>query len=199
MSVTAPIEWRLAEKSIESAAIPPDVRLTEIPAPRNLAPFSKAFAADMTPGLTAHGSDGGTGRFVLLYDPEGNDAWQGTMRVVCFASAPLEADLGLDPFLADVAWSWLIDALLDTQAEYLHVSGTATKTINTGFGELATGSEGTEMEVRASWSPQGANMAAHVEAWLMFLRQLAGTPPLPDGISPIEGHRRAVHQGHRGE
>ena len=79
----------------------------------------------------------GTGRFVLLYDPEEPEAWGGPFRVVCFAQAPLETDIGLDPFVAGVAWSWLEDALAVRGAHYAAASGTATKVISTGFGELA--------------------------------------------------------------
>lgn len=176
--------------------MPSDVRLTEIPAPARLAPYAKAFAADVVPSLHGSDSDIGTGRIVVLYDPEGNDAWDGQFRVVCFAKSPLEADLGLDPFLAEVSWSWLLDALESVGAGYTHVSGTATKTINTGFGEIATHAEGTEMEVRASWSPRDANLGLHMEAWLAFLRQLAGIPPLPEGVSALDAKRRTPEHGH---
>lgn len=192
-----PATWLLALRSLESARVPSDVNLTEIPAPARLAPYAAAFAADVIPH--AHGDDSalGTGRFVLLHDPEGNDAWQGTMRVVCFAKAPLEADLGLDPFLADVAWSWLLDALTDNLAHYEHASGTATKTINVGFGELATRTEGTEMEIRASWSPEGPSVGAHLVAWASFLRQLSGIPPLPEGVASLDLLHHPRNQGPR--
>ena len=36
-------------------------------------------------------------RFVLLYDPEEPDAWGGPFRVICYAQAPLETDIGVDP------------------------------------------------------------------------------------------------------
>ena len=89
----------------------PELIVTEIAAPGTLAPWSFALAADVAPAR--HGSDSelGTGRFVLLYDPSAPDAWNGTFRVICYAQAPLETEMGVDPFLADVAWSWLVDAL----------------------------------------------------------------------------------------
>ena len=53
---------------------------------------------------------------------------------MCFAQAPLEPDIGVDPILADVAWSWLVDALDSRRAGYHSASGTATKTLSKGFG-----------------------------------------------------------------
>ena len=97
--------------AVRESTTRPELVLTEIPAPIGLAPYAIAMAGDVRPAR--HGVDSllGTGRFVLLHDPEGPDAWEGTFRVVCFAQAPLETDIGLDPFVAGVAWSWLEDAL----------------------------------------------------------------------------------------
>ena len=127
---------------------------------------------------------------MFLYEPEGNESWGGSLRVICFAKAPLEADLGLDPFLSDVAWSWLLDALGDADAVFDRPAGTATKTINTGYGEIASTAEGTEMEVRASWSPRDFHLRPHLEGWLSFVLQLSGIPPLPEGVAPLDLQRR---------
>jgi hypothetical protein len=70
------------------------------------APYAVALAADVSPSGHASDSELGTGRFILLHDPEEPDAWGGAFRIVCFAQAPLETDMGTDPFLADVAWSY---------------------------------------------------------------------------------------------
>lgn len=59
---------------------------------------------------------------------------------------PLEADIGVDPLLADVAWSWLIDALDSRHAAYHSASGTATKTLSKGFGSLAEEGDGAQIE-----------------------------------------------------
>lgn len=165
--------------------------MTEIPAPAQLAPYSFALAADVTPAR--HGSDSelGTGRFILLYDEDEPEAWGGPFRVVCFAQAPLETEIGLDPFLADVAWSWLVDALDSRGARYAAASGTATKIISTGFGELARSGDGAQIELRASWSPLENEIGRHVEGWGELLCMLAGIPPTPDGVSVL-GTRRAA-------
>ena len=163
--------------------------IIEIDAPSGLAPHAVALAADVRP--TTHGIDSllGTGRFVLLYDPAEPDAWGGPFRVVAYAQAPLETEIGVDPFIAEVTWSWLIDALDARGAAYEAPSGTATKILSTGFGELAEHGDAAQLELRASWSPTDAEIGTHVEAWCDLLCMLAGLPPSSDAISLLP-HRR---------
>ncbi|QDZ13869.1 DUF3000 domain-containing protein [Humibacter ginsenosidimutans] len=184
-----PAEFSAAADSVRRFDARHDLSIDEIPAPTGLAPFAVALAADIAPARHGRDSDLGTGRFVLLYDPSEPEEWGGSFRIVCFAQAPLETDIGLDPFLADVTWSWLIDALDERGASYSAASGTATKIISTGFGELARQGDGAQVELRASWTPVGLDMRAHVEAWGDVLCLLAGIPPLPDGVRLIS-HRR---------
>ncbi len=178
-----PAAFAAALASVRAAPARPELTVTEIPAPAQLAPFAVALAADVRPA--AHGDDSelGTGRFILLYDPDEPEAWGGPFRIVCFAQAPLETDIGLDPFLADVTWSWLVDALDARQARYTAASGTATKIISTGFGELAAQGDGSQIELRASWSPLETDITAHVEGWGELLCMLAGLPPTAEGVS----------------
>ena len=42
----------------------------------------------------------------------------GTYRIVTFVRAGLESDLGNDPLLGQVGWSWLQDALSAADAEH---------------------------------------------------------------------------------
>ncbi len=177
--------------SIKRAKIRPELVVNEIPAPGQLAPYSIALAADVTPARHGADSELGTGRFILLYDVEEPEPWGGPFRVVCFAQAPLETEIGLDPFLADVAWSWLVDALDARGAAYSAASGTATKIISTGFGELASQGDGAQIELRASWSPTQTDISAHVEGWGELLCMLAGLPPTPDGVSLLSQRRAA--------
>jgi len=160
----------------------------EIASPTGLAPDSLALAGDVRPE-DEHESIYGTGRFVLLHDPEEPTAWNGAWRIVCFAQAPLEPDLGIDPLVADVAWSWLTDALDSRGAGYHSASGTATKTLSKGFGALAEQGEGAQIELRASWSPEGP-IGPHVQAWAELVCMLAGLPPGSEGIAML-GSRRA--------
>jgi hypothetical protein len=174
--------------SVRRAAPRAELNVSEIAAPGNLAPYSIALAADVSPSAHGTDSDLGTGRFILLYDPSAPEAWGGVFRVVCFVQAPLETDIGIDPFLADVAWSWLVDALEAKGAQYAAASGTATKIISTGYGELAEQGDGAQIEVRASWTPTDADIASHVEGWGELLCMLAGLPPA-EGVSSLSARR----------
>ncbi|MER7975407.1 MULTISPECIES: DUF3000 domain-containing protein [Actinomycetes] len=184
-----PAEFEAALEALRAASLRPELRVSEIPAPGSLAPWAVALSADVAPSRHGDDSDLGTGRFVLLYDPDEPEAWGGRFRVVCFAQAPLETDIGLDPFLADVAWSWLVDALDARGARYIAASGTATKILSTGFGELARQGDGAQIEVRASWTPLDAAVGPHVEGWGELLCMLAGLPPRSEGVTALPRRR----------
>ncbi len=184
-----PAVFTAALEAVRRAAMRSELVLTEIPAPGSLAPYSVALSADVTPARHGSDSDLGTGRFILLYDPSAPEAWGGTFRVVCFAQAPLETDIGIDPFLAEVAWSWLVDALDARGAKYASASGTATKILSTGFGELASQGDGAQIELRASWTPLDHELTAHVEGWGELLCMLAGLPPAIEGVTVLAARR----------
>lgn len=180
-----------ALQAVHEATTRPELVLTEIPAPTGLAPHAIALAGDVRPAR--HGVDSllGTGRFVLLYDPSGPEAWGGTFRVVCFAQAPLDVEMAADPVMTDVAWSYLEDALDARSAVYGAASGTATKVLSTGFGELAGQSDGAQLELRASWTPDENSIAASVEGWSELLCLLAGLPPTAEAVGLLP-HLRAA-------
>jgi hypothetical protein len=185
-----PTPFSDAVAAIRRANFRSEVSVHDIPSPSSLSPHSIALAADVTPARHDADSELGTGRFVLLYDPEAPEAWGGVFRIVCFVQAPLETDIGIDPFLADVAWSWLIDALDARGARYTNASGTATKILSTGYGELADQGDGAQIELRASWSPSDSDVTSHVEGWSELLGMLAGLPPT-EGVSSLASRRAA--------
>lgn len=184
-----PAAFTAAVDAVYAAKTRPELTISEIPAPNQLAPHSLALAADVTPARHGVDSPLGTGRFILLHDPSAPEAWGGQFRVVCFAQAPLEAEIGIDPFLAEVAWSWLVDALQARGARYTAASGTATKILSTGFGELAEQGDGAQIELRASWTPTSHELSAHVEGWSELLCMLAGLPPAIEGVSLLSPRR----------
>ena len=187
-----PAVFAAARDAIRDASIREELVVTEIPAPAQLAPNAVAFSADVRPSRHGVDSELGTGRFILLHDPAEPEAWGGPFRVVCFAQAPLETEIGLDPFLAEVAWSWLIDSLDALGAHYDAASGTATKILSSGFGELAEHGDGAQIELRASWSPQDGDLGAHIEGWGELLCLLAGLPPVgAEGVASLDLRRNA--------
>lgn len=191
--MTAPpdagIAFDSATAELRATAFRDDIAVREIPAPAGLAPFAIALAAEVRPDANGE-SAYGTGRFILLHDPDEPAGWGGAWRIVIFAQAPLETEIGTDPLLADVTWSWLIDALDSREAIYAAASGTSTKTLSKGFGGLALEGDGAQIELRASWSPEGP-FRPHVEAWAELVGMLAGLPPGSEGIAVI-GARKAV-------
>lgn len=175
--------------SVGRAALRDELDVSIIPAPSGLAPFSYALAADVNPARHGDDSDLGTGRLIILFDPDAPEGWGGPVRIICYAQAPLETEIGLDPFVADVAWSWLVDALAARHAEYTAASGTATKVLSTGYGELAAQGSGAQIELRASWTPLDSDLAAHVEGWGELLCMVAGYPPASDGVAVLQPRR----------
>ncbi|MBN8206204.1 DUF3000 domain-containing protein [Microbacterium esteraromaticum] len=170
-----------AVAELRTASSRTDIVVREIPAPRDLAPFAFALAADVRPD--DHGDSlYGTGRFVLLHDPDEPPSWGGAWRIVAYAQAPLEPEIGTDPLLADVAWSWLVDALDDHGADYHSASGTSTKMLSKGFGALAEEGDGAQIELRASWTAD-APLRPHVEAWEELVGMLAGLPPGSEDVA----------------
>lgn len=190
--------FETAVRELRNAPHRRELEVREIPAPERIAPRSIAFSASVIPGASSHPSamEGdspyGTGRLILLHDPSSASDWGAPFRIVCFAQAPLELEIGVDPFIADVAWSWLIDALDSRKAEYGYASGTATKTLSTGFGTLEAQGDAAQIEVRASWTPLGSGFGAHAEAWGELLCLLAGLPH-QEGIASL-GVKRAQRE-----
>jgi len=188
-SEPVPEEFEFALESIRNTSARDDLVVRSIPSPSGLAPWAFALAVDVDPDSHGGETELGAGRFVLLYNPEEPEAWGGRFRIVCFAQAPLETEIGVDPFLADVAWSWLTDALDERVADYTAASGTATKIISTGYGELAEQGDGAKIELRASWTPLEVDMSAHVEAWIETVCMLAGLPPVTEGVTLLAARR----------
>jgi len=185
-----PAAFAAASAAVREALSRDDLAVSEIPAPGGLAPHALALAGDVVGASGRADAELGTGRFVLLYDESAPEAWGGVFRVVCFAQAPLETDLALDPFVADVAWSWLVDSLDAGGASRHSASGTATKVLSSGYGELAAQGDGAQIEIRASWSPEDAQLAPHVEGWGELLCMLAGLPPVSgDGVTSLAFRR----------
>src|SRR5690349_22427584 len=187
----APLEFQRALEAVRGARLRPEVVLSEAPAPQRIAPYSVALTAD----VLDRGDTGGepqelaTGRFVLLHDPASPAPWGGTFRAVTFVRAELEPEMGVDPVLGAVGWSWLLDALADRGAAYSNEGGTVTRVVAESFAALAERGSGVSIEIRASWTPRDDDLAAHLLAWTDLLCTVGGLPPLPEGVSALPGRR----------
>lgn len=184
MSDDAPDGFLDVVSRLRATPLRPEVTLEEVPAPQRIAPFALALSAD----VVSEGDELATGRFVLLHDPAGPEAWEGTYRIVTFVRAGLESDLGQDLMLGQVGWSWLEESLSLGAAEYTAAGGTVTRVVSETFGALAGPPPTVEIEVRASWTPLG-DVVTHLVAWSNLLCTVAGLPPTADGVTALPRRR----------
>ncbi|TXS57375.1 DUF3000 domain-containing protein [Streptomyces sp. t39] len=173
-----------AVEALRSARLRPEIEVDATRPPQKLAPHAYALEAVVVDG----DDDLADGRLVLLHDPAGHDAWQGTFRLVTLVRAELEPEMAADPLLPEVCWSWLTGALEARGLAYGEPSGTVTRAGSHYFGGLSDRRPATQIEIRASWTPQeGAggvpDTAAHLAAWCDLLCQIAGLPPSPSGAA----------------
>jgi DUF3000 family protein len=194
----APDAFLRAVEELTSAPWRSELHVEELPAPQRIAPYSAAITADV---LVNGGEELGSGRFVLLHDPAGNTAWQGTFRCVTFARADIDPEMVTDPLLPSVGWSWLIDALESNGADYEAPSGTVTSVSSDSFGGMASEPSRAEIEIRASWTPQllaeGTGLSPHLAGWAELLCTLAGLPPLPAGVVMMPSRRKPPSRSSR--
>ena len=165
-----------------------DLTFEDVPAPKRLAPYAAAIAAT----VQRDDADVAWGRLVLLYDPAGQQGWDGFFRLVAYVRADVEPEMAADPLLGEVGWSWLSEALDMRVPGYAVPSGTVTRVITEGFGAKRDELPLTGFELRASWSPVGPegphgsagnsdldtlDLSAHIAAWCDCLSAAAGLEP----------------------
>ena len=171
-----------------------EIILEEVPAPQKLATHSFAFTADISNGSLGDDEDEvASGRFVLLHEPGGQDTWEGDFRCVTFMRADVESEMQEDPLLPEVGWNWLLDSLAATGAEFSAPSGTVTRVSSASFGKLSPRNSDSEIEIRASWSPvikKIEDIFLHVQAWCNLMTEVAGLPPIPEGVASLGAARR---------
>ncbi|MDR0848843.1 MAG: DUF3000 domain-containing protein [Propionibacteriaceae bacterium] len=177
-----PQSFALAVHDLSQFDWDPRILVAELEPPAKLAAHTAALDADVLEG----GEPVGSGRLILLHEPDGNEAWQGDFRCVTFARADVSPDMVEDPFLAQVGWSWLMDALESRGAKYVAASGTVTTTASTPFGGIEDRQATSEIEIRASWTPlldPSHPFTDHVAAWQVLLREVCGLPADNEVIS----------------
>ena len=167
-----------------------EIHLEEVPAPQKLAPHAYAIAADVATEIDDDESDIATGRFVILHDPQGQEAWDGHFRCVTFIRSAIDDEMQGDPLLPEVGWSWFIESLDKCGAEYTSPSGTVTRVSSASFGQLSTTEETSEIEIRASWTPKSSHeLINHAQAWIDLLAIVSGLNPIPEGVRSLPTRR----------
>lgn len=183
--IVLPETFARAVAGLRSTAARDEILLEEVGAPQRLAPYAFALSA----AVHRDHEEVATGRLILLYDPAGHEAWEGTLRLVTYVTAELEVDLAADPLLPTVGWTWLTDALDMHEAGYRALGGTVTQTMSTRFGDLAGPPTAGDIEIRASWTPISEDLRAHLLAWCALLASTAGLPP--PGVTALPEPRPA--------
>jgi hypothetical protein len=178
-----PAEFLRALHSLRGARLRPEVHLEEVPGPGRIAPFSVALTAEVRLPRDEEGL--ASGRFVVLHDPAGQEAWDGTFRVVSLVRGTLEPEVAADALLGEVAWTWLEDALTGSGITAHAVGGTVTRVLSQSFGALADRPDEVEVEIRASWTPLDGELGPHLMAWATLMCTTAGLPPMPDGVTVL--------------
>jgi hypothetical protein len=176
----APAEFRQAVEALRSTAVRREVVLEAMRPPQRLAPWSYALGATVRAG---DGTELATGRLVLLCDPDGAEAWDGTLRLVAFAAAEIDPEIVTDPMLPQVGWSWLMEALADRGADHVAAGGTVTQTVSTRFGDIHGPLTTVAIELRGSWTPTGPELSSHLLAFCDLLSSAGGLPP--EGVSVL--------------
>lgn len=173
-----------ALRALRDTRLRPELRLREVPGPARSAPFTAALEATLLrPGRPDE--ELADGRFVVLHDPAGREDWDGTFRLVTLIRAGLEPELGTDPLMCEVAWTWLTEALAEHAPTHDLLGGSVTITVDESFGVLSDRAGQVELEVRASWTPTTPDLGPHLRAWAACLGSAAGLTPLPDGVAVL--------------
>ncbi|OZE94574.1 DUF3000 domain-containing protein [Rhodococcoides fascians] len=176
-----PAPFRSAVEAMHRAVVHPSIEVGPIRPPQRLAPYSYAVGAEVKHTVgedVGEQSDGDAfGRLILLYDPDGDEAWNGTMRLVAYIQADVDETLASDPLLPEVGWSWLVDALGNRAEPVTALGGTVTSTSSVRYGDIAGPPKAHQLELRASWTAGSVELASHVEAFCEVLAYAAGLPP----------------------
>ncbi len=181
-----PADFVTALESLKGQNFRPEFHLTQVPPPTKIAPWAVALQAEINDSVQKDPDYyRGNTKFVVLYNPEGELAWDGNFRVIIHAQAPAEADMGDDPLLGEVAWSWLRESLIAQGASFHNLNGTVTRVFNETFGNLTLNSARVDLEVRASWTPDTPYLTEHLLAWAKFADSLCGLPPYSPDIHAL--------------
>lgn len=186
-----PPEFQQAVASLRAVRLRPELAVAPLDPPPRLAPWTWGFEVEAdadAPVTDDIGEPDTSGRLILLHDPAGQDAWDGRFRLVCFVQARLEPEQRGDDMLPVVGWSWLTEALEVAGAAHVALGGTVTQTSSVRFGDIAGPRRDDDVELRASWTPVGADLSRHAEAFCGLVASAAGLPPV--GVLPLA--RRTV-------
>src|SRR5699024_10452931 len=130
------------------------------------------------------------GRYILLYYNQHSDIWDCNFRIMTYIRTSIESDLGEEPMVSEVAWTWIMEALDEADATYRQPGGTATRVLSEGFGMLDHQYETIDLELHAWWTPAGAHLNIHLTGWTDLVCTFACLPPVTEGVITLNRIRK---------
>ena len=161
-----------------------EILLEQIAAPKGIAEEAIAVSASV---IHADHSDAdrGVGRLVICKDTNYPEGWNSEFRIILYAKSPVEIDMGKDPLVDELPWNWLMDSLASSGSQFHSEAGTTTRILSTGHGSLTAQPQHAEIEIRASWAPEGEDFGPHVQAFQELLALISGLPPVDSKVVHI--------------
>lgn len=158
----------------------------EAPAPSRLAPFAFAQTLD----IDYRGQEIGSGRLVILHDPEGRESWLGETRVIAYIDTEVEPEVATDPLLTEVGWDWLAEGIENSGAQVRALGGTVTQVNSRSFGALDERAPEGRIQLRASWTAvDNFDLTGHAVAWANMASACAGLTPDDSSIAAFPNQR----------
>ncbi len=173
MPENAPSEFVAAALGLAAPKLRSELETLQIDAPDKIAPFALAFATQV-PNRAETPMNRGVGRIVFIYDESQVATWGSNMRVIAYAKSPYENEMALEDDYANFCWGILTRSLELNEVGFSNEAGTVTKMTATGMGSLSDEKVGSEVELRASWSPTDRDLERHFAAWQDLVAGLAG-------------------------
>ncbi|WP_277064032.1 DUF3000 family protein [Schaalia cardiffensis] len=167
-----PDDFVQALLSLREAPRHPKVVFAEAPGPSRLAPYTAAIV--MRTLDEEFDEPLATGRLVILYDPDGSPAWNGTLRLVAQFRSHIDPEMSADPLLAEALWAWTDECLTEAGADYHDLSGTVTREISESYGGLVLRGSTMNVEMRASWTAASCALGEHLNAWTDVMLRTCG-------------------------
>lgn len=169
-------DFQKIERELRTATYRSGMHVWEISPSPAKATHSIAFGANVSE--ETEGKILANGNFVVLNEDQYMERWQGKIRFICFLQAPLENDMGHDPFLEEIAWQWTTDALDSAGARYKSLSGVVSRCTARYFGDIRDMGSKSGIELRVSWTPVTTDILPHAHAFSSALENLAGLMPI---------------------
>ena len=190
----APVRFQAALQSLKQTHIRPEVHLSEAPAPKRVAPYAVAIDGE----VGDESAPDAQGTLVVLYDPQGQDNWDGQFRLVSYLEVEVDPAEAGDPMLPSAAWTWVTDAIGHYPVHNL--SGTVSLVSSSSFDDEGEKPGKSILQIRASWSPNNELVGPHLGMWAEMLAMAGGLERLPSEVASLDEHRAehrsAYHEEH---